>query len=54
MDGNKRLSWLAAVVFCEINGARVEMSDDEAFDLVMAAAAGTIDVEEIAQRLLPD
>ena len=54
VDGNKRLSWLAAVVFCEINGARVEMSDDEAFDLVMAAAAGTIDVEEIAQRLLPD
>lgn len=54
VDGNKRLSWLAAVVFCEVNGAPVELSDDEAFELVMDAAAGTIDVEEIARMLFRD
>ena len=47
-------SWLAAVVFCEISGTSVELHDDDAFELVMAAAAGTIDVEEIANMLFPD
>jgi death on curing protein len=51
VDGNKRLAWFAAVVFLDINGQLVDLSDDEAFALVMAAAAGDIDVEEIARRL---
>jgi death-on-curing protein len=50
VDGNKRLAWLAAVVLLDINGQQVNLSDDEAFALVMAAAAGDIDVEEIARR----
>ena len=54
VDGNKRLSWLAALVFCEINGTTVDLADDDAFDLVMAAAAGTLDVEGIAAALFPD
>ena len=51
VDGNKRLSWLATTVFLDLNGVDVTMSHDEAFDLVMAVADGTLDVPEIAQRL---
>ena len=51
VDGNKRLSWLATTVFLDLNGRDVSLSLDEAFDLVMAVADGTLDVEEIATRL---
>ena len=51
VDGNKRLSWLAAVVFLDLNGHTVELDDDTAFELVMAAAEGRLDVEQIAQQL---
>lgn len=51
VDGNKRLGWLATVVFLDLNGATVALSDDDAFDLVMEAATGQLDVEEIADRL---
>lgn len=50
VDGNKRLAWLAAVVFLDVNGVTVELSDDDTFDLVMDAAQGIVDVEVIAQR----
>lgn len=50
-DGNKRLAWLACVVFLDQNGRTVEMDDDEAFDLVMGVAEGRLDVEEIADHL---
>jgi death-on-curing protein len=51
VDGNKRLAWLAAVVFLDVNGHVVEMADDDAFALVMEVAEGTLDVEQIARRL---
>lgn len=51
VDGNKRLAWLATVVFLDVNGVEVTLTDDEAFDLVMAAAAGEIDAPEIADHL---
>ena len=52
VDGNKRLAWLATVVFCYINGLLVDAPDDEAYDFVIAIADGTIaDVGEIAARL---
>lgn len=51
VDGNKRLAWLAAVVFLSLNGINVEMADDDAVALTMAVARGDLDVEEIAQRL---
>ena len=54
VDGNKRLAWLATVVFGELNAAPVGLTDDEAFDLVMAAAAGELDVEQIAAALYPN
>jgi death-on-curing protein len=51
VDGNKRLAWLAAVVFLDLNGRPVEMDDDDAFGLVMETAEGRLDLEDIAARL---
>ena len=51
VDGNKRLGWLATVVFLDLNGSEPELSDDAAFELVLDVAAGSADVEEIADRL---
>jgi death-on-curing protein len=53
VDGNKRLAWLATVVFAEINGRPITLTDDAAFELVMPAAAGALDVEELAIALYP-
>ncbi len=51
IDGNERLAWLAAVVFLDLSGHTVDLDDDVAFELVMAAAEGHLDVEQVAQRL---
>ncbi len=51
VDGNKRLAWLSAVVFLDLNLHAPELADDAAFDLVMDVAAGAAEVEEIAERL---
>jgi death-on-curing protein len=52
LDGNKRLAWLATYVFLAKNEVVLDPSDDEAYDLVVAVAAGEIDdVKEIARRL---
>lgn len=54
VDGNKRLAWLAAVVFLDLNGHRVVATQDEVVDLVVAVADGSLsDVAEIAARLAP-
>ncbi len=51
VDGNKRLAWLSTVVFLDINGCEPDLSDDEAYDLVVEVAAGMSDVSVIASRL---
>ena len=51
VDGNKRLAWLSAVVFLDINGWTVELNDNEAFDLVMDVAAHDYEVVDLAPRL---
>lgn len=52
LDGNKRLGWAAAVVFCDLNGTDLQPpSEDAAFALVMAIAEGTLDVPAIAKEL---
>lgn len=50
-DGNKRFSWVCTLTFLELNGARVEMPTDEAFDFVLAVAQSEIDIPETAARL---
>ena len=49
VDGNKRLAWSAARIFCLINGRDLTYTVDEAEELMVAAAAGRIDVPEIAE-----
>ena len=51
VDGNKRLAWLATVVFLDLNDHAPDLDDDAAFDLVMDAAQGSVEVEEMAARL---
>jgi len=38
VNGNKRLGWLATVVFYGLNGQELEAPDDEAYALVIAVA----------------
>jgi death on curing protein len=51
VDGNKRIAWLASVVFLDLNEAEPGVDDDDAFALVMDVAKGTLEVDEIAERL---
>jgi death-on-curing protein len=48
VDGNKRLGWLATVVFLDLNGQSVTLDDEAAFRLVMDVAEGRLDVDGIA------
>lgn len=52
VDGNKRLA-LSGVIACYgLNGTRLTLTNDEAYDLVIAVAAGDVDeVDAIADRL---
>ena len=51
VDGNERLAWLATVVFLDLGGFAPDLSDEEAFDLVMDVAQGSVEVDQIADRL---
>ena len=51
VDGNKRLGWLATLVFLDINGHWIEAPDDDAYQLVIAVAAGELSLEEVALAL---
>jgi death on curing protein len=52
VDGNKRLAWAAAVVFYDLNGFDLEPPTvDEAVDLVIAVAAGQVDLPRLTELL---
>ncbi|MGB8021385.1 MAG: type II toxin-antitoxin system death-on-curing family toxin [Candidatus Nanopelagicales bacterium] len=52
VDGNKRLALAAAIAFLGMNGQRLTLSNDEAYELVTAVASGQLDdVDSIARRL---
>ena len=52
VDGNKRLALAATLAFCGVNGYRLTMTNDQAYDLVMAVASGELDeIAEIADQL---
>jgi death on curing protein len=48
VDGNKRLAWAAMRVFCILNGRDLTYTVDEAETLMLEAAAGSLDVPDIA------
>ena len=51
VDGNKRLGWLAAVVFYGLNDVALDAPDDPAYDLVVAVASGQLAADEVAHLL---
>lgn len=52
VDGNKRLALAAAVAFLGINGRRLTLTNDEAYELVIAVAAGQLrEIAELADRI---
>ena len=51
VDGNKRLGWLALMLLLGLNGPRLDVDDDEAYDLVIGVAEGKLDVASIADVL---
>ena len=52
VDGNKRLALAAVIAFYGLNGHRLTLSNDEAYDLIVAVAAGELDsADEIATAL---
>jgi death on curing protein len=52
VDGNKRLALAAVIAFYGVNGRRLTLTNDEAYELVIDVAAGTLDsVDDITARL---
>ena len=52
VDGNKRLGLAAIIAFYGLNGFRLTLTNDEAFDLVIAVAAGDLDeIDMVAEQL---
>jgi death-on-curing protein len=52
VDGNKRLGWVSVRLFYRLNGRDLHAPIDDAFDLVVEIAGGSIrDVPEIAAKL---
>jgi death-on-curing protein len=43
VDGNKRLALAATIAFYGMNGMRLSLTNDEAYDLIVAVAAGQVD-----------
>jgi death on curing protein len=52
IDGNRRLALAAAIAFYGVNGRRLTLTNDEAYELIMAVAEGKLDsVDDIAAVL---
>ena len=51
VDGNKRLGWLATVVFYGLNDITLEAPDDEAYELVIGVATGSVAYGQAADCL---
>ena len=51
-DGNKRLSWILTLAFLRLNGYRVVMENDDAFDLVLQVTQRQMELDQIAAVLV--
>jgi death-on-curing protein len=52
LDGNKRLALGAVIAFYGVNGRRLNLTNDAAYDLIIQVATGDLDsVDEIAAIL---
>ncbi|MCX6422010.1 MAG: type II toxin-antitoxin system death-on-curing family toxin [Actinobacteria bacterium] len=52
IDGNKRLALAATIAMLGLNGLRLGLTNEEAYDLIIAVSEGRLgDVKEVASRL---
>jgi death-on-curing protein len=51
VDGNKRTALASLLFFYDLNGLRVTLTHDEAFDLVIGIVTHEIDIEKTADLL---
>lgn len=51
IDGNKRLAWSAARLFCLMNDLDINMKQDKAYEMVVGVAAGQIEIDELVKIL---
>lgn len=52
VDGNKRAALAGLIAFLGVNGRRLTLTNDEAYDLIIAIATGDLDeVPDIADRI---
>lgn len=51
VDGNQRLGWTCLVVFLDLNGAWLEVADDDAYDLVVSVEAGQLSWERLTEMI---
>lgn len=52
IDGNKRLALAGTIAFLGINGRRLTLTNDEAYELVMEVAAGRVhEIPELAGEI---
>lgn len=52
IDGNKRLGWLAVVVFYGLRAVVIDAPDDEVHDLVIAVATGELPHAHVARTVM--
>ena len=50
-DGNKRIAFVVAAVFAELNGLRLDAPESEVVDMMLKLASGTIDEAALAEWL---
>ena len=52
VDGNKRLALAGLITFLGVNGRRLTLDNDEAYELILAISTAALDeVSEIAARI---
>jgi death-on-curing protein len=52
IDGNKRLALAAVIAFYGLNGRRLTLTNDEAYNLVMSVAEGRLDTVDAIAAVL--
>ena len=52
-DGNKRISFLAAMIFLGLNGKELDASESEVVQVMIALAEGTMKEPQLARWLRP-
>jgi death on curing protein len=52
IDGNKRLALAAVIVFYGLNGRRLTLTNDAAYDLIISVASGQLDTVDAIAAVL--